>query len=165
MSARRPGRSRVWAAVGAALIGMAVAGVGLLALELWHVSASSAPTVHVADRSGPTGPATLAVPVDDLAARPTHDVTVRVRNDAPHPVDVLVAVSAGQVPHTATLTATLTEQGAVVRSGPLSALDLPVFTMPPLSVTPVTVQLTEGQDLDDLWGTGLELVFTVTAAR
>ena len=166
MSVRTPvARSRVWSAFGAAAGAMVVVAVALLAIDLTRLSGATVPTLLIADGTGPDASSSLTVPVDVMADRSTHDVTIRLRNDSPTPARVVVTVSAGRVSHTATLTATLTEQGAVVRSGPLSALALPEFTVRARSVTPVTVQLTgTDEDLAGLWDTGRQLVFTVTSS-
>lgn len=154
-------RNRVWSALAIALGAVLFCGAVLLALEVTTASSKTAPTVTVS----PGQAQTLTIDAADLALRPTHDITIRVHNDSASPATVNVTVSGQPGPYTVTLTASMTEQGAQVTSGPPSALALPTFTMQPSAMTPVTIQVDgDAGDLDALWASGATFTVTVAAA-
>lgn len=146
----RAGRSAVWTAVMAAVAAMALVIATVFVISLTRAATSASPLVTVADAAGPADLQVVTIvrsQVDD--ARST--ATLRLRNDSTTPVTVQVSMP-DPVEGSGSLTAALTAQGAVVRSGALSGLTLGPFTLDASTTTPLAVELdATGADLDALF--------------
>lgn len=159
----RPARSPVWTAVVVAATVMTLLFVALMALELTSHADGDAPTVTVATASGPTGPQVVPLDPGQFTLSPNQSATVRLRNAADVPVTVAVVVDAPTDRYSGTLTAILTQEGSITRSGALGVLRMNQFTLGPRATIPVSLELSVDRDqIDNVWADtgGVSLVIT-----
>lgn len=160
----RAARSRPWTAAFLS-VSVVIAGfVALLAVELIGYASNAAPMVVVAEPAGTTGIQLVRLEPEKFTD-PEQSVTIRLRNASHHPVRVTVTMDAPDSPHAGTLTAALTSEGVITRSGPLSSLNLRAFTLGATSTTPLTLELDlSSADLAKFHAAGKPLTIAVGAA-
>lgn len=161
---QRTSRSRVWPAVTAALVTMAVLFVAALVYELSDYADNAAPMTVVADADGPTQMQLVTVTKEQVTAGATPSVTLRVRNNSAEAVPVSVTLNSTASDVGGTLTAALTTSGAVVRSGALNVLRIPSFVLDADSTTPLTLDLDiDRSEIDALWDANGDITIAIGA--
>lgn len=158
-------RSRSWTAFSVALTAMLGAFVALLIFELDDFAASGAPLVVVASQEGPANMQVVTISEDQVATSANHAVTLRLRNESDVPLEVAVTLDSPAVTYGGTLTAALTAQGAVVRSGALNVLRVPSLHLDARSTTPLTLELdVNDTELREMWRTHGDLKVVIAPA-